>query len=68
MKHLKHQKLTNKEIKGVVELYKNNKRIRNFNFGSKEQRINYMKRILEYSDVHLNNYFFIIKLNNDELF
>lgn len=67
MKHLKPQKLHNKETKGFIELYKNNKRIRCCAFNSRKQRRIYMKRFLEDSDIALNNYYFLIKLNIDEL-
>lgn len=67
MKHLKPQKLLRKETKGVIELYKNNRRIRSFPFCERKQRRMYMKKMLQYSNTHLNNYYFIVKLNIDEL-
>lgn len=67
MKHLKPQKLINEDTKGVIELYKNNRRIRSFPFSDRMQRRKYMKCMLQYSNTHLNNYHFIVKLNIDEL-
>ena len=67
MKHLKQKKLNFEETKGVIELYKNNKRIRHCVFNNRKQRRTYMKRFLEHSDTTLNNYHFLIKLNTDEL-
>jgi hypothetical protein len=68
MKHLKPQKLHNKKVIGVVELYKNNRRIRYLNFTTRRERRNHMKRMLQYSNTELNNYHFIVKLYTDELF
>ena len=68
MKQLKQNGIADENAKGVIELYKNNKRIRCFNFSNRTQRRKYIKRLIEYSNIDLNNYHFIVKLNVDELF
>ena len=53
---------------GEVCLYKNGRQIRKGRFSGKNNgglgRKNIMKDMLKYSDLHLNNYYFIIKLDN----
>ena len=67
MKHLKPQKLHNKQTMGVIELYKNNRRIRSITFNDRRKRRNKMKEMIKYSNTELNNYYFIIKLYSNEL-
>lgn len=53
---------------GEVCLYKNGKQIRKGRFSGKNNggrgRINQMREMLQYSNTHLNNYYFIIKLDD----
>ena len=49
---------------GTLELYKNGKQIRRARFDKPSMRKKVMKSMLQYSDLHLNNYHFIIKLDD----
>lgn len=51
------------DLFGTVELYKNGHRIRNERFQTRTMRNKIMKSMLKHSDLHLNNYCFIIKID-----
>ena len=51
------------DLFGSIELYKNGHRIRNERFNKRSMRNKLMKSMLKYSDLHLNNYYFIIKID-----